>query len=290
MIPRSHLYVSGADEHRLAGVRGRGADAVIVDLEDAVAPGARPAARALVRDWLRAQEPGRDELWVRVNPGDEGALDVAAVVGPGLAGVILAKAETTEDLTRLDDALTRAEAGAGIPTGSTRVVPLVESAAAVLAAPALAAGPRVSRLQLGEADLAADLGLHPGPDGQEFAAIRSHVVLVSAAAGIDPPVAPVSTDFRDLDALRAGTEALRRSGFVGRACIHPAQVAVVNEVFTPSSADLTWARGVVDAYAAVTGEGSGAGSAVVTGPDGRMIDRAVVRRADRLLALARPSG
>lgn len=282
MIPRSHLYVSGADGHRLAGVRGRGADAVIVDLEDAVAPDARPAARRLVHDWLAAQEPGPDELWVRVNPGDEGVADVTAITGPALTGVVLAKAETGEDLERLDDALTRAEVAAGMGTGGIRVVPLVESAAAVLAARTLAAGPRVCRLQLGEADLAADLGLRPGPEGHEFAAIRSHVVVVSAAAGIDPPVAPVSTDFRDLAALRAGTEALQRAGFVGRACIHPDQVTVVNEVFTPSPADLDWARGVMDTYAAARADGS----ALAVGPDGRMIDKAIVRQAERVLALA----
>ena len=160
------------------------------------------------------------------------------------------------------------------------LAPLVESAAALLRAESIAAAPRVRRLQVGEADLRADTGILPGPDDRELGWVRSWVVLVSAAAGIEPPVGPVSTDFRDLAAFRESTEALRRMGYRGRACIHPAQVEVVNAVFTPSADELDVARGVVASYEAALAEGSG----VVIGEDGRMIDEAVVRQARRLLS------
>ena len=135
------------------------------------------------------------------------------------------------------------------------------------------------RLQVGEADLKADTGIEPGDDERELLWVRSQVVLASAAAGIDPPVGPVSTNFRDLDALRASTEAVRRLGYRGRACIHPAQIAVVHEVFTPSPEQVDAAQALIAAYDAAVAAGSG----VLLGPDGRMVDEAVVRQARRLV-------
>nr|BFE78220.1 hypothetical protein GCM10020093_008210 [Planobispora longispora] len=157
--------------------------------------------------------------------------------------------------------------------------PLLESGAAVLAAAEIARAPRVVRLQLGEADLRADLGVEPGPDERELLWARSQVVLASAAARIAPPLGPVSTDFRDLDRLRASTLALRRLGFRGRACVHPAQIAVVNEVFTPTGEELERARRLVERF-----EASGTG--VVLDDAGRMVDEAVIRQARRTLAAA----
>ncbi|MGA3524674.1 HpcH/HpaI aldolase/citrate lyase family protein [Melissospora conviva] len=286
MLPRSYLYVPGDAQEKLDKALGRGADALIVDLEDAVPPAGKDAARAAVAAWL-AQQPAAGEqpveLWVRVNPGALGHTDVRAVVGPALTGVMVAKTESQAELTALDAVLTEAEAAAGIAAGSTGVVPLLESAAAVLRAEEIAAGPRVVRLQVGEADLAADTGITPGEDERELASIRTRTVLVSAAARINPPVAPVSTNFRDLAKLRASTEALARQGYIGRACIHPAQIAVANEVFTPDAAAVTAARELVAIFDAAMAAGRG----VAVGADGRMIDEAVVRKARRVLALAR---
>ena len=163
------------------------------------------------------------------------------------------------------------------------VVPLLESAGALLEAQAIAAAPRVVRLQVGEADLAADLGFGDGADDADWAAIRSSIVVVSAAAGISAPVAPVSTDFRDLERFAETTRALARRGYVGRACIHPAQVAVANAVFTPSDDAVEDARALVTMFDQAVSEGRG----VVVGPDGRMVDEAVVRRARSVIALAR---
>ncbi|HEY8533120.1 MAG TPA: CoA ester lyase [Micromonospora sp.] len=286
MLPRSYLYVPGDAPEKLHKALGRGADALIVDLEDAVAPARKAEARTVVAEWLRTLPAAGDQpvqLWVRINPGELGHEDVRAVVGPALTGVMLAKTESVADLRALDDVLTEVEEKAGLARGSVQVVPLLESAAAVLRAQDIATGPRVVRLQVGEADLGADTGITPGEDEREWAMIRAHVVLVSAAARINPPVAPVSTNFRDLEKLRRSTEALARQGFVGRACIHPAQIAVVNEVFTPDEATVAAARDVVTAFDAAMAEGRG----VAVGPDGRMIDEAVVRNARRVLSLAR---
>ncbi len=160
------------------------------------------------------------------------------------------------------------------------VVPLLESARAVLRAGELARAPRVQRLQIGEADLRADVGIVPGADERELLYARSHVVLASAAAGIKPPIAPVSTNFRDLDAFRASTVELARLGFVGRACIHPGQVAIANDVFTPSPEEVETARRLV-------GRWEFAGAGVAVDDDGRFVDEAVVRQARLVLARAR---
>jgi citrate lyase subunit beta/citryl-CoA lyase len=286
VIPRSYLYVPGNDATKLARAAERGADALIVDLEDAVPPSAKDEARATVAGWLAADRLPRDggpEVWIRVNPGQSGHEDVRAVLGPHVRGVVAAKTESAEELATLVDEVERIEKAAGVSTGSVGVVPLLESASALLAARRIAAVPRVVRIQVGEADLAADLGMSPSADGTEWDPIRSHIVVVSAAAGIGAPVGPVSTDFRDLERLAESTRALSRRGYVGRACIHPAQVAVVNEVFTPSVEDVAWAREVVRRHEEALGRGVGVG----VGPDGRMIDQAVARQAFRVIGLAR---
>ena len=286
MSARSHLYVPGDRPDVLAKALGRGADALIVDLEDAVAVSAKDAARAAVAEWLGGLPPAVDnpvEVWVRVNPGAVALIDVEAVALPALAGICLAKAESAAEVAAVAALLDRLEAERGIAAGSIGIAPLLESAAAVLRAVEIARAPRVRRLQVGEADLKADTGIEPGDDERELLWVRSQVVLASAAAGIDPPVGPVSTNFRDLDALRASTEAVRRLGYRGRACIHPAQIAVVNEVFTPSAEQVDAARTLIAAYDAAVAAGSG----VLIGPDGRMVDEAVVRQARRLVGPAR---
>ena len=282
MSARSHLYVPGDRPDVLAKALGRGADALIVDLEDAVAVSAKDSARAAVAEWLAGLPAAADnpvEVWVRVNPGHAALVDVEAVALPALAGICLAKAESAAEVAAVAGLLDRLEAERAIAAGSIGIAPLLESATAVLRAAEIAQAPRVRRLQVGEADLKADTGIEPGGDERELLWVRSQVVLASAAAGIDPPVGPVSTNFRDLDALRASTEAVHRLGYRGRACIHPAQIAVVHEVFTPSSEQLDAARALIAAYDAAVAGGSG----VLIGPDGRMVDEAVVRQARRLV-------
>ncbi|WP_181309656.1 HpcH/HpaI aldolase/citrate lyase family protein [Nocardioides campestrisoli] len=273
-LSRSALYVPGDSPEKLRSALGRGADELIVDLEDAVAPGRKALARDLVATWLDGLPPTDVEVWVRVNAGPPALDDIRAVAAAaGLAGVTLAKVESPEQVVAAAALLEEL----GSPA---RIVPLLESAAGVLRAAEIAAAPRVHRLQVGEADLRADLGVTLGPDERELLWVRSQVVLVSAAAGIAPPIAPVSTDFRDLDALRASTEALARLGFMGRACIHPAQVATVNDVFTPTAEAVAEAESLLAALSA-------AGSGVALDARGRMIDEAVARHARLVLARRR---
>ncbi len=272
-LARSALYVPGDAPDKLRKVLDRGADEVIVDLEDAVALDRKELARDLVATWLDGLEKTDSEVWVRINPGALTADDVRAVGGcDNLTGLLLAKTESVAELVALDEQLTALGSAA-------RVVPLLESASAVLRAAEIAAGPRVQRIQIGEADLRADVGIAPGADERELLYSRSHVVFASAAAGIAPPIAPVSTEFRDLDAFRASTEALARLGFVGRACIHPAQVAVANEVFTPAPEQVEKARALLAQF--------DGGDAVGVDAEGRFVDEAVLRQARLVLARVR---
>ncbi|MFY1698371.1 MULTISPECIES: HpcH/HpaI aldolase/citrate lyase family protein [unclassified Solwaraspora] len=283
MVSRSYLYVPGDDPGKLRRAGGRGADALIVDLEDAVPAGGKDRARETVAAWLTARDrtPG-PQIWVRINPGTDGHTDLTALPLPGITGVVLAKTESAAEVAAVDQLLTTRERDQGLRPGAIAVVPLLESAAAILDAREIARAPRVARLQIGEADLAAEIGLDPSPDGRQWAPIRTHLVLVSAAAGIDPPVAPVSTDYRDPAALAESTRELARMGYVGRACIHPAQIPVVNAVFDPDPDTVARARELVGAYRSALAEGTG----VFVGADGRMVDLAVVRQAERTLDIA----
>lgn len=278
MRPRSYLYVPGTYPRRFRRALESGADAVILDLEDSVPVEGKEEARAAVRDFLDRTDPGGVEVWVRINAGTSGADDLRAVLDrPALTGLCPAKTDL-DDLVALDREL----AGIASPLA---LEPLVEDARAVLAAGELACLPRVRRLQVGEVDLQADLGLAPGPDERELLWPRSAIVLGCAARGAEAPVGGPSREFHDLAAFRASTEHLWRLGFAGRACIHPAQVPVVNDVFTPSTDDLAWARGVVRRLEAAALAGHG----VAVDEDGRLLDEAVVRGARRILDRV-PSG
>ena len=258
---RSYLYVPGDRPDRFDKATVGGADAVIVDLEDAVAPRAKDAAREAVAAWLASSPPL--PVWVRVNnhPDLLGA-DLAMVARSAAAGVVMPKAGL--------------EACDSSPVG---VQALIETAAGLRALDRIAAHPRVVRLALGEADLCAELGVTPSADGHELWAIRSDVVVASAAAGLEPPVGPVPTDLDDDEALARTSRQLQRQGFGGRSVLHPRQVATVNEAFTPGPEEIQRARSVVAAHAAADG-----GSAVL---DGAFVDSATVRLARRTLERAR---
>lgn len=290
MSARSYLYVPGDKPDLLARAPDRGADALIIDLEDGVAASAKQAARGVVAGWLeRSAAAAAVEIWVRVNAltaraGLDTAQDVKVAVTPGVTGICLAKCEGVAQLEQLAGLIDAAEAGAGLPAGAVRVSALLESAQGWLAAPAIAQARRVDRLQLGEADLLADLGMTPGPDEAELIALRTQAVVASAAARILAPIGPVSTNFRDLTSLRTTTMRLRRLGFGGRATIHPAQVPIVNEIFTPSPAEIDSARAIIARFEAATAHGTG----VIVAEDGAMVDEAVVRAARNTLSRADP--
>ena len=273
---RSLLYVPGDRADRLAKAWERGADALIVDLEDAVPPDRKEAARQIVAEWLADQGARSSDSWLRVTTEDP-ARDIAAMTAP-VGAVIIPKAEV-ESVAAVAGLLDAHEAERGWPGGSIATVPLIETARGLLQAPELAAGPRVRTLMIGRADLAGELGLRIDPEGPEFRSLLLGIVVACAAAGSAPPIAPTSTDFRDLDALRDSTRALLALGFRGRTAVHPAQVPVINEVFTPTDAELTEARAIVERF-----ERGGRGAQA---DQGQMVDAAVVRRARDVLARAR---
>lgn len=276
-LPRSYLYVPGNAADKLAKAPSRGADALIVDLEDAVPPQGKDDATAVVLDWLASAPGDGPQLWVRVNNDARRHADVAALAGvPALTGLVLAKVRDADEV---------AETAALLEEHGDRTIllmPLLETASAILDARAIAAAPRVHQLQIGEVDLAADAGITPGEDEAELAPLRSAVVLASAAARIRPPVGPVSRETRDLDGLATTTRRIRRQGFFGRACIHPAQVAVAHEVFTPGADEVAEARAVIDAFHRAAAVDSG----VALDAAGRLIDLAVIRAARLTVAAA----
>ncbi|GAA1866711.1 CoA ester lyase [Pseudonocardia ailaonensis] len=278
LAPRSYLYVPGDRPDRMATAAGRGADALVLDLEDAVAVHAKGSARRAVAEFL-ATAPDGPELWVRVNADllDE---DVAAVAMAACTGILLPKAEP-ELLLEAHEALCRAELARDLVPGTFGVVPLVETPRGIVDVVRLAEGPRVRRMGIGEADLAAALGLRPGPDRAELAPHRAMLVVASAAAGRPAPIAPVETDLTLDDAtLAERTRALLREGFRARTAIHPRQVPVLNAVFTPTAEEVAEARDVVDRLA-------GTGSGVGLDRRGRLIDEAIARSARDVLARQR---
>lgn len=229
-LPRSYLYVPANAPDKLAKSLQRGADALILDLEDAVLARDKTTARHAIVAWLRVQDEDlATQLWVRINSGSERVNDLKALAGiPSVTGIVTAKVNDPREVNSIADALT------SLGDHSTLLMPMIETAKAVLNCADIAAQPRVHQLQIGEVDLSAELGMDAAGDEHEFAAIRTMIVLASAAAEISPPVGPVSRITNDALALKRSTERVRRLGFVGRACIHPAQLSAVHGIFTPT--------------------------------------------------------
>ena len=267
-----------------------GADAVILDLEDSVAPEDKLAARAQVSTVLAAVGAGGGagaggpaELHVRVNHGPDGPDldDVAAVTAPGLTGIRLPKIGSAAEVRAVASALDTLEDIGGMTPGTVRLYLSIETAAAALAASELAAAPRVARLVFGATDFLADIGSPGAVDGPATALARGMLVLASRAAGIGAPIDCVHTALDDEEGLRRGARAARELGFFGKSVIHPRQLPAVHEVFTPSDDEVREARRVL-AHA----EAHGAGA---TRLDGELIDAAVVARARRLVAMSEGS-
>lgn len=273
-LARAFLFVPADRPERHARALATGAGGVIVDLEDAVAPERKDAAReALAASFATLPEAGWQRLLVRVNAAgtpwhDDDCAQAAALVAQGLiAGVVLPKAERAADLSRLARAIG--------PQGV--LVPLIESAAGLAAVDELAAASQVLRLAFGNLDFQADLGMACDAGEAELVPVRLALVLASRRAGLSAPIDGVTPDWRDAARLAADTARARRGGFGAKLCIHPDQVAPVHAALGPSADELAWARRVVDAIRA-----SGGG---VVSLDGRMVDAPVVRLAERLLAL-----
>lgn len=271
---RSYLYVPGSNRRMVTKAFESAADAVVIDLEDAVAAHDKDSARATAAAVVAEIPP--KPTFVRINDLSSGRAqeDVEAVVGPGLTGIRLPKVDTADAVVRVAGWLARAGSDA-------RIVPLIESALGVELAFAIAgAHAMVTGLAMGEADLRADLGAAEAALGYA----RARCVVAARAAGLVEVVQSVYTRLGDLDGLRASTELGRATGFTGRSAIHPDQVPVINAVFTPSAAEQAAARAVLAALPAM------AESGVAVTPSGRFVDPAVVRSARAVLDLARLAG
>ncbi|WBO21291.1 HpcH/HpaI aldolase/citrate lyase family protein [Sphingomonas abietis] len=258
---RSILFVPGDRPERFDKAAASGADMVVIDLEDAVLIDRKAAARTLVHEALAALDAPRFVVRVNSVGTDWHGEDVRALAGlPGLAGLMLPKAEAAEDFAAMQ--------GAGVPLHA-----LVETVRGVLGLSALCATERLVRLSFGTVDFQVEAGIDG--DGEELDAVRTMMVLHSKAAGLEAPVDGVSVDLSDDEALARDACRSRRFGFGGKLCVHPRQVAVVNAAFAPSRADVEWAERVMVAL-------SGGHGAVAV--DGKLIDKPIVDRARLVLA------
>ncbi|MQA60232.1 MAG: CoA ester lyase [Actinophytocola sp.] len=275
-LPRSFLYVPGTKPELFPTASAGPADAVVLDLEDSVPLPEKYGARSAVRRWLEQdREPGAEQ-WVRIN-AEWVHEDLSAAVRPGLSGVFLAKC-SLDAMRAVAEALETLTRERGVPAGSVRVVGLLENAQGILDLPALAREPWLTTFGIGEVDLLADLRItRSNGSAAAVDALRTQVVLHCAAAGLAAPVAPTSTDFRDLETFAQTTRILHNLGFRSRTAIHPAQVPVIHDVVTPTDEAITEAMSVVNRFEA-------AERGVTTDELGRLIDAAVVREARETLA------
>jgi citrate lyase subunit beta/citryl-CoA lyase len=283
---RSWLFAPGDSERKIEKAAASTADAVIFDLEDAVALEEKPKARIMVSAFLKAQSQDHSRLWVRINPlqGPHALIDLAAVMASRPGGIMLPKSRGRADVEVLDHYLSALEVANGIEQGSTKVMALVtETAEGMFTTGSYAGAPRLVAMSWGAEDLADAVGASEnrnadGSYGFTYELARSLCLLGAAAAGVDA-VETIHGDFRDEAGLRKRAESVRRAGYRGMLAIHPAQVDVINAAFTPSAGELATAQEIVDLFAANPGAGT-------IGYKGAMLDRPHLARAQALLKLA----
>ena len=285
---RSFLFAPGNRPRMLQKVGQCGADAVILDLEDAVPISEKEATREAVRDAVGAIDTC--PVYVRINPLQAaagfsqpiGEADLAAIVRRGLAGVILPKAESADDLRRADTLLNGLESQHGLAPGDIDIIPIIETALAIQRAYDIAAsGTRVKRLAFGAGDFTRDIGVAWSRREIESQHARSALVIASRAAGLEPPLDTVWVDLRDERGLIRSARTARQLGFQGKMAIHPGQVEPINTAFSPSDAEIAHATRVVDAFRQAEAEGLASIQL-----DGQFIDYPIVESAQRVLAMA----
>ena len=277
---RSLLFAPGNHPRKVAKVFAAGADAVILDLEDAVAIAEKAATRAAIVAALTTERHCR--AFIRVNAMTTTFChgDLAAIVVPGLDGIVLPKVEAPWQLKAADWLIGALERERGLPQGAIDLIPIIETGAGVAAVREIAAsGTRVRRLAFGAGDYSVDMNLPWTRDEAEMGHARATIAVASRAAGLAPPLDTVFTDLRDREGFAASARRALGMGYQGKMCIHPDQVSIANDVFTPSAAEVARAQAVVAAFAAA----EAAGSASIQ-LDGQFIDYPIVERARRVLA------
>ena len=281
---RSWLFSPGDNEKKMAKAVESNADIALLDLEDAVAVENKPIARQMVQDLLRANAAERARIWVRINPldGPYALDDLAAILPAQPGGIMLPKVDGRADVEKLDHYLSALEVANGMEEGSTPVIVLItETAEAMFHTGDYKGVRRLVALTWGAEDLADAVGAMSNRDMDgsfsfTFELARSLTLLGAAAAGV-PAVETICADFKDLEALTARAEMVRRNGFRGMLAIHPAQVDVINAAFTPSADEIAEAKEIVEIFRANPGVGA-------IGYKGGMLDRPFLSRAQQLLA------
>ena len=284
---RSMLFVPGDSERKLAKVAGGPADALILDLEDAVAKERLGIARGMVGEYLKASraKSGAQERWVRINPMStaDALPDLAAIVAGAPDGIVVPKTNSANDAILLDHYLTALETREGVEVGATKILAVAtETPAAMFTLGSFSgATPRLYGMTWGAEDLPAAVGASTNLDEAgnldfTYQLARSLCLLAATAAGVEP-LDTVFTDFRDGDGLRRNAQAARRAGFTGKIAIHPDQVEIINQAFTPSADEVAYAKRVIEVFAAGVGTVS---------LDGKMLDKPHLTQARRVIAAA----
>lgn len=293
-VLRSWLFVPGDDEKKMTKARGGDADALLFDLEDAVADTRQDMARALVADFLTSNpDRSRQQLWVRINPLDSplSLPDLAAVMRGKPDGIIIPKTYSAADINRLGDYLSALEVREGIEQGATKIVCVAtETAASLITFESYLRNvtKRLVGLTWGGEDLAAALGAsdnrHPATRDYDEPYLLARTLTLATARAIDAqPIGCVFLDFRDSKGLETECLRDRRMGFIGKLAIHPAQVEVINRTFSPSAEEIAYARRVIDIFEQNPGLGT-------VGLDGKMLDMPHLKQARNIIALAEQFG
>ena len=285
MTLKSLLFVPGDSEKKMAKAASTGADALLLDLEDAVSQDRLPVARGMVLEYLKSHDRAHQQVWVRINPLDTALSlpDLVAVMPGKPDGIVLPKPLNAKDVQQLDHFLSALEQREGIALGHTRILPVATEVAGALFQLDSYAGcsPRLAGLTWGAEDLATDIGATTnkkdnGEFDEAFVLARSLCLLAASHAGVQA-IDTLNVDFRNVESLQADVQRARRQGFSGKLAIHPDQVALINAGFTATPQELQHAQRIVDAFA----QASGAGAVQL---DGKMIDKPHLTQALRLLA------
>jgi citrate lyase subunit beta/citryl-CoA lyase len=279
---RSFLFAPGNHPRRVEKALTLGADATILDLEDACPIAEKVATRAVVV--AAYQKPRKCLGYVRVNAmsTEWGYGDIVAVVQKGIDGIILPKLETVDEIRAADWVISNLERERGLPKGSIDVIPILETGKGLANIRGIcAAGTRIKRLAFGAGDFTLDMNITWSRSEAELLPYRSECVLASRAGGMEPPIDTVWVDIKDAEGFRASVANIKGLGFQGKMCIYPDQVPVVNEMLAPTAAEVEWSKKVVAAFA----EAEKAGSASIQ-LEGKFIDYPIVYRAERVIAMA----
>ena len=274
---RSIILTPADDLHKITKAINSVADAVLIDMEDSIAPSAKASAREIM-----TQAPSADiPVYVRVNPVSEEYFtdDVDAVSGMDCQGIVVPKVESAADMEICNRYVTKVGQGAGHGETGLDVIPVIETAKGVVnMREILQAATCSSRASFGAGDLTADTGMEWTEDELTLHVVRTQMAIESKAAGLLPPLDTPHWEFRDMEKLKASAIRGRQLGFGGKICIHPAQLQVVNEVFSPTNAEIAWAQKVITEFEAAEAEGKGCITV-----DGQMVDIAVAKRARSIL-------